>query len=142
MRKLDLLRTPILPLQHHRQIPPRRKTLQALNRHLIARPHLLIIVRVRKREREHALFLQVRLVDTRERADDDGETAEEARFECGVLTGGTFTVVVVTDDDPFDALVTVLRGDLRDTSVFAGELVLDLVRLAVLLVDSTDETVF
>ena len=48
---------------------------------------------------------------------------------------------MVTDDDPLDAMVTVVCADLRDTSVFASDLVLDLVSLAVLRVDGTDQAV-
>lgn len=49
---------------------------------------------------------------------------------------------MVSDDNPFDTLVTVLSSDLRNSTVFTGELILDLVDLAVLSVDSTNETIF
>ena len=48
---------------------------------------------------------------------------------------------MVTDDDPLDAMVTVVCADLRDTSVFASDLVLDLVSLAVLRVDRANQAV-
>jgi hypothetical protein len=105
--------------QHQRQILPRRKLLQPNNIHLIARPHLIIIRRIRKRQRKHTLLLQIRLVDPRKRAHDDRETAEESRLQRGMLAGGAFTVVVVTDDDPFDALVAVGGCYLGYAAVFA-----------------------
>ena len=48
---------------------------------------------------------------------------------------------MVTDDDPLDAVVTVVCSGLGDRTVFTSYLVLDLVRLAVLSVDSTNQAV-
>ena len=80
-------------------------------------------------------------MDTGERAGDDGKAAEETGLEGCVLTRGTFTVVVVTDNDPLDAVVAVVGSGSGDGAEFAGELVLDLVSLAVLRVDSTNQAV-
>jgi len=80
-------------------------------------------------------------VDPGERADDDGDTAEEAGLESGVLARRALTVVRVADDDPGDAVVAVPGADGRDRSPLAGDLVLDLVGLAVGVVDSADEAV-
>jgi hypothetical protein len=60
-------------LSNKRQILARRKALQPQNIHPIRRSDLIIVRGVCKRKREHTLLLQVCLVDTRERADDDGE---------------------------------------------------------------------
>ena len=80
-------------------------------------------------------------MDTSEGTDNDSKTTKEAGLESGVLTGGTFAVVVVTDDDPLDALVAVFSSDLGNSAVFAGVLVLDLVGLTILGVDGTNEAV-
>jgi hypothetical protein len=77
-------------------------------------------------EGEHALLLEVGLVDTSERADNDGAATEETGLEGGVLTRRTLTVVLVTDDNPGDTLVTVVGTDLGDTAELAGNLVKDL----------------
>ena len=81
-------------------------------------------------------------MDTRERADDDGEAAEVARFEGSVFAGGAFAVVGVADDDPFYASVAVVCGCLGDAFVFACDLVFDLISLVVLSVDGANEAVF
>ena len=70
-------------------------------------------------------------MDTGERTSNNGQATEEAGLKRNVLTGGTFTVVVVTNDNPLDTLVTIGRSSLRDSSPFASDLVLDLVRLAI-----------
>ena len=142
MRKLDLLLRSILMLQRKRQVLARRETLQPENVDLVARPDLIIVVGVRERQSKHTLLLQVRLVDTGEGAGDDSKTTEEAGLESGVLTRRTLTVVVVTDDDPLDAVVAVVRSSLGDGAVLASDLVLDLVSLAVLSVDGTNQAVF
>lgn len=48
---------------------------------------------------------------------------------------------MISDDDPLDTLVTVLGRNLGNSSVFACELILDLVGLAVLGVDGANEAV-
>ena len=80
-------------------------------------------------------------MDTGERTSDDSKTAKETGLKSGVLTRGTFTVVVVTNNDPLDAAVTVVSSSSRDASVFAGNLVLDLVSFTVFNVDRTNKTV-
>ena len=49
---------------------------------------------------------------------------------------------MVANDNPLNALITVSSSSLWDTSVFASELVLDLVGLVVLRIDRTDQAVF
>lgn len=141
MRELDLLLRTVAVLHTQRQVLAGRKRLQTKDVHTVVRADLLVVLRVRKRQREHALLLQVRLVDTREGPDDDREAAEEARLERSVLARGALAVVRVADDDPLDALLPVLGRYLRDTAPRACELVADLVRLAVLGVDGADEAV-
>lgn len=141
VRERDLLLGPVRVLEHERQVLAGRERLEAEDVDLVVRARLVVVRGVDEREREHALLLEVRLVDTRERAGDDREAAEESRLERGVLAGGALTVVVVTDDDPFDAVVTVVGRCLGDAAEFASDLVLDLVGLAVLGVDSADQTV-
>lgn len=125
-------------LRNKRQVLTRRKALQPQNINPITRLDLIVVSRVYKRQRKHSLLLQVRLVDARKRPYDDRQTAEEAGLEGSVFAGGTLTVVVVADNDPFDALVAVVCSSLRDRSVLASDLVLDLVGFAVLSVDRAD----
>jgi hypothetical protein len=125
----------------HRQVLSGTEIIQTMDRDTVRGKNELIIVGVSEREREHALLLQVRFVDTGERAGDDSKTAEEAWFESGVFAGGALTVVVVTDDNPLNTVVTVPCSSSRNSAVLASLLVLDFVRLAVLRVDSTDQTV-
>jgi hypothetical protein len=63
------------------------------------------------------------------------------RLESSMLTGRTLAVVPVTDNDPLDAVLLVVTGDIRDGTVLAVERVLDLVGLAVLSVNGTDQHV-
>lgn len=141
VRKGDLLRSPVLMLDSERQVLAGGERLEAEDRHLIVRLNPVVVLGVGERQRKHTLLLQVRLVDTRERAGDDRKATEETRLERSVLTRGALTVVVVADDDPLDTAVTVVSADLRDASVLAGKLVLDLVGLAVLDVNGTDQAV-
>lgn len=141
VRELDLLFRSVAVLDTKRQVLAGRKRLKTKDIHTVVGADLLVVLRVRERQREHALLLQVRLVDAREGPDDDREATEEARLERSVLARGALAVVRVADDDPLDALLPVLGRDLRDTAPRACELVADLVRLAVLGVDGADETV-
>jgi hypothetical protein len=90
--------------------------------------HLGVVSRVGECEGEHALLLQVGLVDAGERPHDDGAAAEmpglqrcttnvrrrknkhkeqneqnEPRQLTGVLSAGAFAVILVTDNNPFEA---------------------------------------
>jgi len=58
-----------------------------------------------------------------------------------VLTRGTFSVVVVTDHNPFNTAIAIVRSSLRDSTPFPGDLVLDLVRLVVLDVYGANQSV-
>ena len=59
-----------------------------------------------------------------------------------MLARGSFAIVVVPDDDPFDARVAVFGSDLGDAALWTVELVLNLVGFAILSVDSADQAVF
>ena len=141
MCERDLILGTIAVLYHKRQVLAWREGLKTEDIHAVIRANLVVVFRVCKRERKHALLLQVRLVDMSKGPDNDCQTTEVTRLKGSVLTRGTFTVVAVTDDNPLDALGLVLRSDLRDTAELARELVLDLVSLAVLSVNRTDEAV-
>lgn len=80
-------------------------------------------------------------MDTGKATDDDRKTTEVTGLKSGVLTRRTFTVVVVTDDDPLDTLVTVFSRNSGNACPFLSELVLDLVGLTVGLVDGTNQAV-
>ena len=62
-------------------------------------------------------------------------------LESSVLTRRTLSVVVVTDDNPLDVAVTVVRSSLGHTTNLASELVGDLVGLTILRVDGTNQAV-
>lgn len=115
--------------------------LSSLDVDLVVGANLLVVGRIGEGQGKHTLLLQVGLVDTSEGAGDDGKTAQVPGLEGSVLTGRALAVVPVTDNDPPDAVLLVVTGNVRDGTVLAGEVVLDLVGLAVLLVDGTDQHV-
>ena len=141
MGKRELIDRAILVPGDESEVLARSKVLEANNVDLVGAAELVVVGLIHEGKSKHALLLQVGLVDTSEGADNDSKTTEEAGFESSVFTGGTFTVVVVTDDDPLDTLVTVFGSNLGNTTPLAGELVLDLVGLAVLSVDGADQAV-
>ena len=141
MRQRDLVLGTILVLNFQGQVDARGKGIEALNGNLVRGLDLIVVRRVSERQCKHSLLFQVGLVNTGERAGDNRQTAEESGFQSGVLTRGTFSVVVITDDDPLDTPIAVISSSLRDSSPFTGDLVLDLVRLAVFNVDGTNQAV-
>lgn len=131
----------VLVLGHKREVFAGRERLQPSDVEAVVGLDLVVVRGVGEGQSEHALLLEVRLVDARKGADDDRETAEVTRLECSVFTRGTFAIVVVTDDNPLDALLAVVRSDLRDAAPLARHLVLDLVGLAVYDVDGANQAV-
>lgn len=123
------------------QVLARSEALETQDVNLVIGADLVVIGRVGEGQGEHTLLLQVGLVDTSERADNDGETTKEAGFESSVLARGALTIVVVTNDDPLDAVIAVVSSSLWDTTVLAGNLVLDLVGLTIFSVDGADKAV-
>ena len=61
----------------------------------VVRADLVVVGRVGEGEGKHTLLLQVGLVDTGERASDDGRAAQVPGLERSVLTGRTLAVVPV-----------------------------------------------
>lgn len=58
-----------------------------------------------------------------------------------MLTRRALAVVPVTNNDPLDTVLLVITGNVGDSTIFAGKGVLDLVGLAVLSVDGTNQHV-
>ena len=129
------------------------EVLQTEDADLVVGLHLVVVCLVVECEGEHALLLQVGLVDPGEGLDNDGPAAEEPWLQSSVFTGRTLAVVLVPEDDPVNARILVLPGNLRDAAVLASLLVLDLkweqltrtrytgidlIHLLVLLVDGGD----
>jgi hypothetical protein len=79
--------------------------------------------------------------NTSERSDDDGHASQVPGLKGGVLTGRALAIVPVTNNDPRLAVLLVVTGDIRNGTVLAVECVLNLVGLAVLGVDGTDQHV-
>ena len=118
-----------------------REGRQALDIDAVVGTEFVVVSRVGEGKREHALLLEVGLVNAGKAADDDGQAAEEAGFESCVLARRALAVVVVTNDDPADAVVTIVLGNCGDGAELAGLLVANLVGLAVLDVDRANEHV-
>ena len=87
------------------------------------------------------LLLQVGLVDTGKRSADDSAATQESRFERGVFTRRAFTVVFVTDNDPWDTGITVRGSDSGDGTKLASLLVENLVGFTVLGIDGANQAV-
>jgi hypothetical protein len=115
--------------------------LETLNVDVIVTLELVIVGGINESEGEHALLLQVGLVDTGKAADDDGQTTEVSGLKSSMFTAGTLTIVRVTNDDPLDATVPIVSSGSRDGSPFASLEVKNLVGLVVHFVNGTDQAV-
>lgn len=118
------------------------KVLEIKDGNLVGTGNLVIVGRVLEPQRKHTLLLQVGLVDTRKGSADDSSSTKESGLKSGMFSGRTFTIVLVTDNDPWDISVSVVRGNSGDRAKLASLLVENLVGLTVIRVDSTDQTVF
>lgn len=141
MSEGDLIDGAVRVLGNQSQVLARSEGLETLDVDLVVGSDLVVVSGVGEGQSEHALLLQVGLVDTSEGAGDDGETTKVTGFKSSVFTRRALAVVVVSDDNPLDAVVAVVGSGLRNTSPFASDLVLDLVRFLVGDVDGADEAV-
>lgn len=118
------------------------KVLEIKDGNLVGTGNLVIVGRVLEPQRKHTLLLQVGLVNTRKGSADDSSSTKESGLKSGMFSGRTFTIVLVTDNDPWDISVSVVRGNSGDRAKLASLLVENLVGLTVVRVDSTNQTVF
>lgn len=118
------------------------KVLEIKDGNLVGTGNLVIVGRVLEPQRKHTLLLQVGLVNTRKGSADDSSSTKESGLKSGMFSGRTFTIVLVTDNDPWDISVSVVRGNSGDRAKLASLLVENLVGLTVIRVNSTDQTVF
>lgn len=118
------------------------KVLEVKDGNLVGTGNLVIVGRVLEPQRKHTLLLQVGLVNTRKGSADDSSSTKESGLKSGMFSGRTFTIVLVTDNDPWDISVSVVRRNSGDRAKLASLLVENLVGLTVIRVNSTDQTVF
>lgn len=127
--KSDILRRTILVVEAHGQRLAFLEVGKTQDVNLVLRLDTVVIGRVGKGQRKHTLLLQVGLVDTSERLGDNGGTVKETGFQSSVFTGRTFTIVFITNDNPLNTTGLVVTGNIRNTTEFTSEDVLDLVSL-------------
>jgi len=108
---------------------------------LVIGADLVVVSGVSEGKWEHTLLLEVSLVDSSEGLDDDGSSSKMSGLKSGVFSGRTFTIVVVTDNNPWDSSGLVLSGDVWNASSFASSPVADVVHLVVLRVKTGDQEV-
>lgn len=109
-----------------------RQILQSEKTDLVSGLDFVVVAGIRERQWQQTLFLQVGFVDTRETFDDNRAAAEMSWFQSGVLPRRTFSVVLIANCHPPDAIFLVIAGYVRHTSPLTIQLVLDLVHLAIL----------
>jgi hypothetical protein len=108
---------------------------------LIVLAEEVVVGWVSESKREHTLLLQVGLVDTGERLHQYGVNTEPAWLHGRVLAAGSFTVVLLTNDDLADAIVAVSHTTFRNGHVVVRDVVEYSVGLLAVSVDGTNETV-
>ncbi|EEQ36878.1 aconitate hydratase, mitochondrial precursor [Clavispora lusitaniae ATCC 42720] len=80
-------------------------------------------------------------MDTSKRFSDDSETTQESWLQGSMLSGRTFTKVLVTNDNPLVASVSVSSSSVWNTRVDTSVVVLDVVGFTVFCVGGTNHVV-
>ena len=75
-----------------------------------------------KRQRQHALLLQVGLVDPGEAAHDDRPAARMPRRHRRVFPAAAFAVILIAHRRPANPLLLVVSGDIRQRLVVLARL--------------------
>lgn len=108
---------------------------------LVVGSDLVVVSGVSEGKWEHTLLLEVGLVDSSEGLDDDGSSSKMSGLKSSVFSGRTFTVVVVTNNNPWDSSGLVLSGNVWNATSFTSSPVADVVHLLVLGVETGDQEV-
>merc|ERR1719461_160185 len=82
------------------ELGSRSKGFETKEGDLIIGSNLVIVCLVVEGQGQHPLLLQVRLVDSGKRLDNDSSASEESWFQSCMFTRRSFSVVFVTKDDP------------------------------------------
>ena len=127
--------------ERHGKLAARGHGLQPRDGHAVVLPHLVVVGLVLEGQGEHALLLEVRLVNAREALCQHHAHVEEARFHGGVLSRTALTIVVLSHDDAWHALLLIVARHCRHLFILAVYLVFHAVALAVESVDGTHEQV-
>jgi len=119
----------------------RRQLVQLNERDKVSWIDFVVVRRVGESERKNSLFLEICLVDSRERFDDDGNSTQIARFESSMFSAASFSIVFVSYDNPVDFVLLVVSGHVGNCTKLFGEIVVDAVGFSVLRIDSSDQKV-
>lgn len=141
MADLDGLLRSVLVSDLDVEVLARGELVKTQDGDLVLTRDLVVVGSVLEPKREKTLLLAVGLVNSGKGSSDNGGSTQESRLEGGVLSGRTFTVVVVTDDNPRDAVVSVPSTDSGDGTELASLLVEYRVGLTGVGVDGTDQAV-
>ena len=87
------------------------------------------------------LLLQVGLVDTSKGLGNDGNATQMAGLKGSMLSAGSLTVVLPTNNNPPQSLLLVVSSNIGDGVEVLGELVEDGVGLLVLIVNGSNEEI-
>lgn len=132
---------PVFTIHHHLYWPLRSKLRQPEQTDSVIRLETVVVCNIAEGQRQHALLLQVALMDPSERLCDDGHSVQEPRLQGSMLTRRPFAIVVVCHDYPLLSSPLVVLSCLWNTAIFVGEDVSDAVDLFAFRVDRTDEGV-
>ena len=106
-----------------RHVLTRSKLVEAEDRDAILFLDLVVVRRVDEGQCEHALLLEVGLVDASQALGEHDANAQITRFHSGVFAARAFTVVVVADNDGINLVILVVASDLGGRVVRAGLIV-------------------
>src|SRR5258708_5137442 len=135
----DFVFAAVLMVQDHGQGFAGSERAEACDIDAVVLLYFVVIFFAREGQGQHALFLQVGLVDTGEAPHDDGPYAAVAGFHGGMFAVGAFSVILVAYHYGADAGCLVSSCRSRYRSVLACQLVPDGVRFLVVEVDGADE---
>ncbi|KAH3664269.1 hypothetical protein OGAPHI_004621 [Ogataea philodendri] len=117
------------------------KVLQSNKVNLVIWVDLVVGSSINEVQWQKTLLLQVGLVDSGKRLGDNGKSTKESWLQSSMLSGGSLTKVLTTNNNPLDTVVSVVGSGFWHTMVLTSVVVLHSVGLAVLSVDSTNHVV-
>mmetsp|Transcript_7113 Transcript_7113/g.10670 ORF Transcript_7113/g.10670 Transcript_7113/m.10670 type:complete len:313 (-) Transcript_7113:1449-2387(-) len=120
---------------------PRCKRLQAFDCDFVVPSNFVVVSRVIESQRQHALLLQVGLVDTSKASGNDSDSAQVPGLQGGVLAAGPLPIVLVAHHHPLHARRLVLPRHVRHRTRRTAQLVGHLVDRPGLRVDGPNEHV-
>ena len=118
----NFIYSPVVVVQNQFQWGFRREILQSEDIYPVLFLNQVVVLRIGKGQGKHTLFLEVCFVNSGKRAGQYGPHSKVTRLHCGMLAGGSFPIIFITNHYGTNPSFFLGPCGIRYRTVFSGSL--------------------